>query len=290
MFAKLVVPVDLTATSFDAVPMAASMAEQVDGTVDVVTVVDRLADVPPARQALTAALEQFAPGTTAIRPEVLADRSVSRALTRHIEAHPGSMLMLRSHGQGRSAGVVGGTVDEMLRAMFGPIIVVGPRAVAGPRPLGGTYVVPIDGSDRAIGVLPIVGAWTIEFGGTPWLVEVVENGDETGSAVQSSYVRDQAVQLEQRIGKRIESQVLHDTRVAQPIVDFAAERGASLIFMATHGRTGVERLRMGSVAADVVRHAPMPVVLFRPPSSPVRHEPTPRFHVTMSEPHQAIRP
>jgi nucleotide-binding universal stress UspA family protein len=38
-----------------------------------------------------------------------------------------------------------------------------------------------------------------------------------------------------------------------------------LIFLATHGRTGFERLRSGSVAAAVVHQARCPVVMFRPP-------------------------
>ena len=48
-------------------------------------------------------------------------------------------------------------------------------------------------------------------------------------------------------------------------IDFAREMETSLIFLATHGRTGLARLRSGSVAAEVVRHAHCPVVLFRPP-------------------------
>ena len=67
MFEKLVVSVDLTAASFDAVPIAANMATQVAGTVDLVTVVDSLAEVPSAREALTAALEQLGPQTAEIR-------------------------------------------------------------------------------------------------------------------------------------------------------------------------------------------------------------------------------
>ena len=135
----------------------------------------------------------------------------------------------------------------------------------GPTPLDGTYVVPVDGSARAKGVIPIVAAWAIEFSGTPCLVEVVDDGHGFDIAAESSYVAAQAFQLERRIGQRIDFEVLHGPTPAHPIVEFATAHDASLIFMSTHGRTGFERLRMGSVAADVVRHSPIPVVLFRPP-------------------------
>jgi nucleotide-binding universal stress UspA family protein len=38
-----------------------------------------------------------------------------------------------------------------------------------------------------------------------------------------------------------------------------------LVVMGTHGRTGVKRFFMGSVAENVVRHSPVPVFLVRPP-------------------------
>jgi nucleotide-binding universal stress UspA family protein len=51
---------------------------------------------------------------------------------------------------------------------------------------------------------------------------------------------------------------------AQEIVSCAAERGAALIAMATHGRTGWRRVVLGSVAEQVLRTTPVPVLLVRP--------------------------
>jgi nucleotide-binding universal stress UspA family protein len=51
---------------------------------------------------------------------------------------------------------------------------------------------------------------------------------------------------------------------ALAIVDFAKEIHADLIVIGTHGRTGVSRLLMGSVAEHVVRTAPCPVLVVRP--------------------------
>lgn len=52
---------------------------------------------------------------------------------------------------------------------------------------------------------------------------------------------------------------------ATAIVDVAAEEKADVIVMATHGRGGLERAVLGSVADHVMRHAPCPVLLVRPP-------------------------
>jgi len=45
------------------------------------------------------------------------------------------------------------------------------------------------------------------------------------------------------------------------IVQEAKERAIDLIVMGTHGRTGVKRILMGSVAQNVIGHAPCPVLV-----------------------------
>ena len=50
---------------------------------------------------------------------------------------------------------------------------------------------------------------------------------------------------------------------AQAIVDYATATGAGMVVMGTHGRTGLAHLLMGSVAEQVVRTAPCPVLTVR---------------------------
>jgi universal stress protein A len=50
---------------------------------------------------------------------------------------------------------------------------------------------------------------------------------------------------------------------ASAIVKLANEEQVDLIIMGTHGRTGLRRLLMGSVAEAVVRRAPCPVLTYR---------------------------
>jgi universal stress protein A len=62
--------------------------------------------------------------------------------------------------------------------------------------------------------------------------------------------------------------VPHESRIitgapADAIVDLAAEVDADMIVMGTHGRTGLGRLLMGSVAELVVRRAGCPVLTVR---------------------------
>ncbi len=50
---------------------------------------------------------------------------------------------------------------------------------------------------------------------------------------------------------------------ATEIVRVAKEEDPELVVLGTHGRTGLSRILMGSVAEAVVRHAPCPVLIYR---------------------------
>ena len=50
---------------------------------------------------------------------------------------------------------------------------------------------------------------------------------------------------------------------AASIIDFAVEQDVDLIVIATHGRTGLSHLFLGSVAERVVRESPIPVMTVR---------------------------
>jgi nucleotide-binding universal stress UspA family protein len=51
----------------------------------------------------------------------------------------------------------------------------------------------------------------------------------------------------------------------EEIVNLATDERADLIIMGTHGRTGLNRLLLGSVADRVIRFAPCPVLTVRKP-------------------------
>ena len=52
--------------------------------------------------------------------------------------------------------------------------------------------------------------------------------------------------------------------VAEIILDFAEKNKMQLIIMSTHGRSGISRWAMGSVADRVVNHSKTPVLTITP--------------------------
>jgi nucleotide-binding universal stress UspA family protein len=273
MFQHLVVPIDGSDASWSAVPIAAAMADAVDGKLDVVTVLDRdqgVGRINSAHAELSRGLKQLGTLAVTANPEVLASDSVASAIAEHVEALSGATVVMSSHGHGRSAAVLGNVADEVLRHLFGPIVVVGPQvdtAKVGAESgfLSADYVVAVDGSEASERIMSIAEAWIIEFGARPWVVEVVDPSGPTAPDVfESVYPARLAQKMQTATGREVEFEVLHGAHPAASIVDFAKSNEAALIFATTHGRTGMARLRAGSVAADIVRHSHCPVVLYRP--------------------------
>jgi nucleotide-binding universal stress UspA family protein len=56
---------------------------------------------------------------------------------------------------------------------------------------------------------------------------------------------------------------LEDVAVASGIVEAAKTEGADLIVVGSHGRSGIARLMLGSVAAKVVAESTVPVLVAR---------------------------
>jgi nucleotide-binding universal stress UspA family protein len=84
--------------------------------------------------------------------------------------------------------------------------------------------------------------------------------DQVRASTQS-YLEDVASRLSDR-GARVRVRVGEGVP-AEIILDAAADEGATMIAMTTHGRTGIARWTMGSVAEKVVRASTIPVLLVR---------------------------
>jgi nucleotide-binding universal stress UspA family protein len=84
-----------------------------------------------------------------------------------------------------------------------------------------------------------------------WAAELAEAGEELARTAR-------ALSASGQIDKRIE---VGD--VANTVCHVAEELGVDVIVVGSHGRTGLERIFLGSVSEHVVRHAPCPVLVVR---------------------------
>jgi nucleotide-binding universal stress UspA family protein len=113
-----------------------------------------------------------------------------------------------------------------------------------------------------------------------YIVHVDEMQDLNAAMGETGYLIAAAVAHEGRplVRQRLESVVPTNSNVTyehfyltgspvHEIVEFAERENVDLIVMASHGRTGLSRLLMGSIAEGVMRRAPCPVLIVRQPSA-----------------------
>ena len=139
-----------------------------------------------------------------------------------------------------------------------------------------TIIVPLDGSELAQLALPVASALARAGPSRLVLVRATSSLDPAVPSHAESHLLAIAQEQNERNVARgalsqVRSRLTHagldsETVVvggppAQVILDAAVIQGADLIVMTTHGESGFQRWMYGSVAEDVLRRAPMPVLL-----------------------------
>lgn len=140
------------------------------------------------------------------------------------------------------------------------------------------FVVPLDGSPFGELALPVAARLAARHGAALHLVHAVprlvrplpvggapmydSDFDEQRRAESAAYLERMAGRLAGD-GARVTTAVLDGDDPAAAIATEAGARGASLLVMTTHGRGGVSRLWLGSVATGLLRASSLPLFVVR---------------------------
>jgi nucleotide-binding universal stress UspA family protein len=175
---------------------------------------------------------------------------------------------MTSHGSsGVRRAVLGSVAEGVVRELRRPILVVGPRHEVGHPMAGGRVLVPLDGSRRAESILDPVADWCDLMELEAWPVTAIDPAelpaDFAGEVPDDAYLRRISARLAER-GITTGWEVLHEHDPSDSLATFARGLPASLVAMTTHGRTGLARVTLGSVAARVVHEVTVPVLVLRP--------------------------
>jgi len=133
-------------------------------------------------------------------------------------------------------------------------------------------LVPLDGSVLSEAIVPVAEILARNYGAELLLLRAVRPRTIPGSdALETdvnlageaeAYLKRGAGELQERGLPRISWSVWFE-KPERAIAEAAARNHVDLIAMTTHGRTGLGRLLLGSVAESLVRQAPAPVLLVR---------------------------
>jgi len=138
---------------------------------------------------------------------------------------------------------------------------------------------PTDFSEYNEAALEYASRLAAEAGATLHLVHVHDTRDLSTAMGEASYLYASTWEEERRRAeKRLNKLVPPDPAVAcehhfllglpdAEIVGYATDHKIDLIVMASHGRSGLSRLVMGSIAEAVMRKAPCPVLVVKQPEA-----------------------
>ncbi len=170
------------------------------------------------------------------------------------------LILMTSRGASKVVRwLIGGVTQQVLRMSPIPVFVVR-RGSASRRPdRPRRIVVPQDGSAHARAILPWAGSLA-RFHRVPLVLLHVVAGKDASAEVRSLLLR-QRVALEKR-GVRTSLRV-EKGDPGQGILKTC--RAGDLLAMTTHGRGGLKRLLLGSIAERVIYQAPVSVAVYKEP-------------------------
>jgi nucleotide-binding universal stress UspA family protein len=302
MFKKILVPVDGSRFGERALPVALGIASRTGGRVRIVTVITPLPmdEAHEAPGQMEEGRLLLAVGQAEAYHEELQGRlartgievstsghvekgSVVEALDRHVRDAGVDLLVMTTHGRGplRRAWL-GSVADGLLRRTPCPILAVRPREGEEQEGKAQEFrhmVITLDGSLEARNILPFAKALARTSMARLTLLRVIPRhypltapytshaghgfqGLEGESAAAEEALERMAGPLRDE-GFSVETETVWGTHPAEGILDFVEQRDVDVVAMETHGRGGVSRLILGSVADKVIRGATVPVLLHR---------------------------
>ncbi len=190
------------------------------------------------------------------------------------------LIAMATHGRaGLQRDLMGSLTEQVLRGSTIPVLAFRPGTKVGDWK---RMVVALDGSATAEAVLTDAAELAKSMGATLHLVRVKSLVPQlvTNPGLPFPIPEpDPQPYLDGFAGTLAATGILtlaqaREGEAAQEIVAVARETGAGLICLTTHGRTGLSRSLLGSVAETVLRTAPCPVLLRRSIPTPASHEPS----------------
>lgn len=306
LYRSLLVPLDGSVFGEHALPFALSIARRAGATLNVVCVhspydpicfdkMSLVSDVLDAevknqmQRYLDRVLKRLATvSSVSVTSTLLEGPYIAETINGHAAATGIDFIVMTTHGRGPLSRLwIGSVTDELVQRATVPILLVRPHEAAADftcDPVLRRILIPLDGSDMAGQVLEPALALGGLMQADYELLRVCEplreiGFDHSGNAAADESerfiepLRAQAQDYLNRVAERLKSQGLNvhthvavGQHTASVILDTAEELVVDLIALETHGRGGLTRLRLGSVADKVLRGSstlPNPVMVHR---------------------------
>lgn len=269
MYDRILVPLDGAKYSEEMLPHAAALA-RVHGTA--LTLL-RVVEKEGSQSEAEAYVDALANGLSAQGRCVVARADVAEVILEEARKLPGTLVAMTSHGRsGLMEAMLGSVALRVVRNSDAPVLVYRPRgagAQGGDPVKVNSIVLPLDGTPISEAMAPQaaeLAKWLdaeLVVVGVSDFTSGASEGIRSGDVMDSSYVRNRANDYAARYGVRVSWEALHG-EPADAIVQFIDGRKDVILAMTTRGREGLKAAFLGSVAADCLRKAGVPVMMSLP--------------------------
>ena len=287
MFKRILVPLDQSALSERVLPIAQCLAEYFGSTIRLLYVVETEPETLPdalVSQALEEGetyLKGIVGNCSSAEKPVKCEADVVKgypasAIIEQAETDDDTLILMSTHGySGVKRLLLGSVADKVVQAAKTPVLLV-PAGATNPE---GELVemerliIPLDGSELAEKILPyainlcktlgmeliLVRAYHPRFPGS-----TIRMGEVTKIVHDSAenYIKAMAERLKKEGLKDVSYKVLQGLP-AEQVSDLAVETPNSVTALCSHGRHGVSRWMLGSVASAIIHTAEEPVLVIR---------------------------
>jgi nucleotide-binding universal stress UspA family protein len=287
MYEKILVPLDGSNLAEQVLPFVHCLAKADDIPIELLTVTDPDARPPfwPAeadKSYLKKVSQTYFPAARRIATAVEIGRPADVIVNR-AKDDPGSLIAMSTHGMsGMRRWILGSVASKVVQTVTNPLLLVrSVESVDASAPVDlKTIFVPLDGSGMAEKVLPqvielagsmklevhLIRVYTLPVNAFVATDGVIAQGpapfrQELRNEAET-YLGGQAAQLRAHGVEQIMTTALEGDPASE-IIDIARNTANNLIAMSTHGRSGIGRWVLGSVAEKVVQHSRDPVLLIR---------------------------
>ena len=296
MYQQILVPLDGSTFAEAALPLALTISRKTGADVHLVTVLEPGASFTyegwesaalewsqEYLEDVTKRTEGQAGGdiTTAVVSGHTVERVQEESVNRRAD-----VIVMATHGRGVLSRMwLGSVADGFVRQADRPVILVRPEENGTPQMTFDqgfdTLLVPLDGSEFSECALTHAVAFGELFDSgyhltrvvsypfdvsSPYLPHTVQMNQNIVDDVKqgcAEYLEAHAERLRRR-GLRVTTSVSIDAQIGHGVLREADAFGADAIAMATHGRTGLSRVILGSATDKVLRGTHTPLLLFRP--------------------------
>lgn len=279
MFRSVLVPLDGTPLSEQALPLAKMVGRAAGTRLHLVRVADAESD-PSASETYLTDLAGRLRGERLDVGHVVLDGKVVQAIEGEARRVGADLIVMVTHGRKGVERLRFGSVAEgLVSRAIAPMLLYHPGANGDFHPPASIdrVVVALDQSAQALAILEPLQTLGKAVGVSSYTLVHVADGKGVGkpgwAPVSTILTRAQEriAPIRERLGNAaVDIQVVMASDPGSGILGVAESTGADLIAMTTHGMTGVRPTLVGSVAAQVMRGWNGALLVQRPGSSPAR--------------------